>query len=173
MATCMKQSEWNSDLYSTYLVPCSVGFSQAGFVPDDHLTGRHICFRAFALAFLSAGMQILHNSPSCIIIFRCLLGLLLFQSSSVQSLSRVWLFATPWTAAHQASLSITNSRSPPKLMSIKSVMPSNHLILIFITFQSFLSIWGRYVAGPPPAPTGIPKSVDVQVLYIQWHSICI
>ena len=43
--------------------------------------------------------------------------------------SRVWLFATPWTAAHQASLSITNSWSPPKPMSIKSVMPSNHLIL--------------------------------------------
>ena len=49
--------------------------------------------------------------------------------SSVQSLSRVWLFATRWTAAHQASLSITNFRSLLKLMSIKSVMPSNHLIL--------------------------------------------
>ena len=49
--------------------------------------------------------------------------------STVQSLSRVWLFATPWTAARQASLSITNSRSLLKLMSIKSVMPSNHLIL--------------------------------------------
>ena len=49
--------------------------------------------------------------------------------SSVQSLSRVQLFATPWTAAQQASLSITNSRSLLKLMSIKSVMPSNHLIL--------------------------------------------
>ena len=51
------------------------------------------------------------------------------QFSSVQSLSHVWLFATPWTAARQASLSITNSRSPPKPMSIESVMPSNHLIL--------------------------------------------
>ena len=51
------------------------------------------------------------------------------QFSSVQSLSRVWLFATPWTAAHQASLSITTSRSSPKLMSIELVMPSNHLIL--------------------------------------------
>ena len=50
------------------------------------------------------------------------------QPSSVQSLSRVWLFATPWTAARQASLSITNSRSPPKPMSMESVMPSNHLI---------------------------------------------
>ena len=49
--------------------------------------------------------------------------------SSVQLLSRVRLFVTPWTAAHQASLSITNSRSLPKPMSIESVMPSNHLIL--------------------------------------------
>ena len=49
--------------------------------------------------------------------------------SSVQSLSRIWLFATLWTTTHQASLSITNSRSPPKPMSIESVMPSNHLIL--------------------------------------------
>ena len=49
--------------------------------------------------------------------------------SSVQSLSRVQLFATPWTAARQASLSITNSQSLLKLMSIKLVMPSNHIIL--------------------------------------------
>ena len=48
---------------------------------------------------------------------------------SVQSLSHVQLFATPWTAAHQASLPITNSWSLLKLMSIESVMPSNHLIL--------------------------------------------
>ena len=56
-------------------------------------------------------------------------ALFFFQFSSVQSLSRVWLFATPWTAACQASLSITNSHSLPKLMSIELVMPSNHLIL--------------------------------------------
>ena len=49
--------------------------------------------------------------------------------SSVQSLSRVPLFATPWTATRQASLSITDCRSLPKPMSIESVMPSNHLIL--------------------------------------------
>ena len=49
--------------------------------------------------------------------------------SSVQSLIRVQFFATPWTAAHQAFLSITNSRSSPKVMSIESVMPSNYLIL--------------------------------------------
>ena len=51
------------------------------------------------------------------------------RTSSVQSLSCVWLFVTPWTAAQQASLPITNSRSLLKLMSIESVMPSNHLIL--------------------------------------------
>ena len=51
------------------------------------------------------------------------------QISSVQSLSRVQLFATPWTAARQASLFITNFWSLPKPMSIESVMPSNHLIL--------------------------------------------
>ena len=53
------------------------------------------------------------------------------EMSSVQFslVSRVWLFATPWTAARQASLSITNSQSLVKLMSIESVMPSNHFIL--------------------------------------------
>jgi len=53
----------------------------------------------------------------------------LVQFSSVQSLSRFQLFATPWTAAHQASLSITNSQSLLKFMSIESVMPFNRLIL--------------------------------------------
>ena len=49
--------------------------------------------------------------------------------SSVYSLSHVWFFVTPWTATHQASLSITNSRSSLRLMSIESAMPSSHLIL--------------------------------------------
>ena len=68
------------------------------------------------------------------------------QFSSVQLLSRVQFFATPWTVAHQASLSITNSRSILKLMSIELLMPSNHLILccplfllplIFSSFRIF------------------------------------
>ena len=56
-------------------------------------------------------------------------GHLMWRASSVQSLSSVWVFATPWTTAHQASLPITKSWSLPKLMSIQSVMPSNYLIL--------------------------------------------
>ena len=65
------------------------------------------------------------------------------QFSSVQSLSCVWLFATPWTAACQLSLSVTNSRSLPKRISIRSVMPSKHLILcrpLFLLPSVFPSI---------------------------------
>ena len=77
----------------------------------------------------------------------------------VQSLSRVRLFVTPWTAARQASLSITNSRSLLTLMSIESVMPSNHLILchlslllpsifpsirVFFNESAFLIRWPKY-----------------------------
>ena len=75
---------------------------------------------------LSSGLEILRNSNKQNIILNSSV-----QFISVQSLSHVWLFATPGTAAHQASLSITNSQSLPKLMSIESVMPSNHLILCY------------------------------------------
>ena len=61
------------------------------------------------------------------------------QFSSVQLLSCVRLFATPWTAACQASLSITNSWSLLKLMSFESVMPSNHLILCYPLFSHLQS----------------------------------
>ena len=66
------------------------------------------------------------------------LGGVLF--SSVQSLSCVQLFATPWTAARRASLSITNYQSPPKPVSIELVMPSNHLILCLLLPSIFPSI---------------------------------
>ena len=67
----------------------------------------------------------------------------MLQFSSVQSLSRVRLFATPWTAAHQASLSITNSWSLPKPMSIESLMPSSHLIL-FSSYPQSLPASGSF-----------------------------
>ena len=77
--------------------------------------------------------------------------------SSVQSLSRIWLFATPWTAARQASLSITNSRSLLKLMSIELVMPSNHPTLcpplllppsIFLSIRVFSNESGLLIRWP-------------------------
>ena len=79
------------------------------------------------------------------------------QFSSVQLLSHVWLFATPWTTAHQASLSITNTQSLLKLISIESVMPSNHLILchpllllpsIFPSIRVFSNEWALCIRWP-------------------------
>ena len=78
--------------------------------------------------------------------------------SSVQSLSRVRLFETPWTAARQASLSITNSRSLLKLMSIESVMPSNHLSLccpLLLLLSVFPSI--RVFSNESVPPIRWPK----------------
>ena len=80
----------------------------------------------------------------------------LFQFSSVQSLSCVRLFATPWIAAHQASLPITNSRSSPKLKSIKSVMPSSHLILCHPLFLL------------PPIPPSIRVFSNESALRMRW-----
>ena len=71
---------------------------------------------------MGAGREAQEGGDICIYMYICI-------SQSGQSLSRVRLFATQWTAARQASLSVTNSRSLLKLMFIKLVMPSNHLIL--------------------------------------------
>ena len=76
--------------------------------------------------------------------------------SSVQSLSPVQLIATPWIAAHQASLSITSSQSSPKLMSIESVMPSSHLILC------------RPLLSCPLIPPSIWVFSNESTLHIRW-----
>ena len=93
--------------------------------------------------------------------------------SSVQSLSCVRLFATPWIAAHQACLSITNSRSLPKLMSVESMMPSSHLILccpllllpsippsikVFSNSQLFAS--GGQSIGVSPSTSILPMNIQ-------------
>ena len=78
------------------------------------------------------------------------------QIRSDQSLSRVRLFASPWTAARQASLSITNSRSSPRLMSIESVMPSSHLILC------------RPLLLLPPIPPSIRVFSNESTLRMRW-----
>ena len=76
-----------------------------------------------------------------------------YQFSSV---SRVWLFATPWTAARQGSLSITNSQSLPKLMSVESMMTSNHLILC------------RPLLFLPSIFPSMTVFSDESVLWIRW-----
>ena len=93
------------------------------------------------------------------------------QIRSDQPLSRVWLFSTPWIAARQASLSITNSRSWLRLMPIKSVMPSSHLILCHpllllppippsirvFSNQSQLFAWGGQSTGVSALASFLPK----------------
>ena len=83
-------------------------------------------------------------------------GIVSYISQSVQSLNRVWLFVTPWIAACQASLSITNSQSLPKLMSIEWVMPSNHLILC------------RPLLLLPPIPPSITVFSNESTLHMRW-----
>ena len=78
------------------------------------------------------------------------------QFSSVQSLSRLRLFATPWITAHQASLSITISWSSLRLKSIESMMPSSHLIL------------GRPLLLLPPIPPSIRVFSNKSVLLMRW-----
>ena len=80
----------------------------------------------------------------------------MFQFSSVQSLNRVQLFETPWIAAHQASLSITNSRSLPKLMSIESVMASSHVMLC------------RPLLLLPSIPPSIGVFSNESTLHMRW-----
>ena len=81
----------------------------------DYITQYHLVWGTVSYSYI-------HSSVKNVLVMKDEYGF-------IQSLSRVWLFATPWTTERQASLSITNSRSPPKPMSIESVMPSNHLIL--------------------------------------------
>ena len=81
---------------------------------------------------------------------------LFFNFSSVQSLSRVRLFATPWITARQASLSITNSQSSLKLTSIRSVVPSSHLILC------------RPLLLLPPIPPSIRVFSNESTLRMRW-----
>ena len=104
-----------------------INFWTAPFIPDK--TALEMTIQSFQYA---AGFCLLAFHWRFYIFlmdFGLQMSFLIASFSSVQSLSHIWLFATPWTAAHQASLAITNSWSLLKLMSIELMMPSNHLIL--------------------------------------------
>ena len=118
------------------------------------------------------------HKESCRKIPRRSLGKAILTTSSVQSLSHVRLFETLWTAAHQASVSITNSKSLLKLMSIELVMPSNHLILycpllllssVFPSIRIFSNESTSWVRWPN---TGVSTSASVLLMYIQdWFPL--
>ena len=107
----------NSKSFSSYLGILSFGFpcDLIVFSPDYHQVFK--CLSTMKFQKVAP-----YKYPITFFLYSQLL-------SSVQSLSLVRLLANPWSAAHQASLSVTNSQSLPKLMPIESVMPSNHLIL--------------------------------------------
>ena len=125
----------------------------------------------------------------CVCVCVCIyIYIYIYQFSSIQSLSRVRLFATPWTAARRASLSITNSQSLLKLMSIESVMPSNHLILCrpllflpsvfpsirFFSSESVLLIrWPKYWSfsfsiSPSNEHSGLTSFTIIYILIFLW-----
>ena len=115
-------------------------------------------FRFFNLLFLNTTYItfIVSTATFCFGSTRIYLILHLIPICSVQSLSRVWLFVTSWTEACQASLSITNSWSLLKLMSIVSVMPSNHFILC------------HPLLLPPSILPSIRVISNESVLHIRW-----
>ena len=113
------------------------------------------CFQVFITAAASSkSLQNTHSWPGT------MLSILNSSFSSVQSLSRVRLFVTPWIAAHQASLFITNSRSSLRLTSIESVMPSSHLILC------------RPLLLLPSIPPSIRVFSNESTLCMRWPKYC-
>ena len=104
--------------------------SQAGRARMGEINSQKLSLSGFMVFDISVSAT-MFEVCCLILILNALFGLVQFPFSSVQSLSHVRLFVTPWTAAHQASMSITNSQSTLTLMSLESVMPSNHLILCY------------------------------------------
>ena len=122
--------------------------SRKVFLPSWSGIGRHYFFTSWYIYHVQEWAEEL--------LFRITENRIQYQFSSVQSLSHVRLFATPWTTAHQSSLSITNSWSLLKLTSIKLVMPSNHLILC------------RPLLFPPSIFPSIRVFSNESVLHIRW-----
>ena len=154
------------------MVQCSKGASQRGFIEEKtalscvlpsqvfqggketDFTHKRYFYTNDSIRtpfFLTSGFFLKHR-----VLLRSWSSLYILQFSSVQLLSHVWPFATPWTAALQASLSITNSRSLLELMSIESVMPSKYLILC------------RPLLVPPSIFPSIRGFSNELVLCIRW-----
>ena len=125
---------------------CTQHASKFGKLTNGHRTGKG------QFSFQSQRKAMLKNVQTT----AQLVALSSVQFSSVQSLSRVWLFATPWIAVHQASLSTTNSQSSLRFTSIESVMPSSHLIL------------SRPLLLLPPIPPSIKVFSNESTLHMRW-----
>ena len=135
-------SFWKTEWNSFYLAIIIWGTHWTLLQSKIYFGGLH----SLTLPYCTWKHLLFHHPSNCRII----------QFSSVQSLSRVRLFATPWIAARQASLSITNSQSSLRLMSIESVMPSSHLIL----YSPLLLL--------PPIPPSIRVFSNESTLRMRW-----
>ena len=120
-------------IFSTDKISWNAGFEWVGEREGNWLgqtiDTRYLSSLKTSQILIDIALRILSRQQQSIPCFPHLFVQDTFQFSSVQWLSHVRLFATPWITARQASLSITNSRNSLKLMSIESMMPSNHLIL--------------------------------------------
>ena len=141
------------------LLLCVFVLRCSSFKNTSHTGFRSTQMTSFYLNYLFKGPIFKNQSYS---------EVLEIQFSSVQLLSRVQLFVTPWTAAHQASLSISNSQSPPIPLSIELVMPSNQLILchpllILPCLSQHLGLFQWFVSSHQVA-----KVLELQHQYFQW-----
>ena len=131
-------------IFQARVLKCvAISFSRGSSRPRDWTQVSHITGRRFYIWAIREALA-LSKQPRNVTHSYCLVHLNL---GSVQSLCHVRFVATPWTAAHQASLSITNSQSLFKLMSIKLVMSSNHLVLChpFLSYLQSFSALGSFL----------------------------
>ena len=139
---------FNMDTLTLFKKKCFLHLCKRYFIPQENLK---CLIRVYWTELMS--IYILKNKNTKI---RSSKLIPVVKLTSVQSLSCVRLFATPWIVAHQASLSITNSRSSRKLMSIESVMPSSHLILC------------RPLLLLPSIPPSIQVFSNKSTLHMRW-----
>ena len=137
-ASCIMHRTWTCDSFHVWYYTCFMPFSQIIPPSPSPTESKRLFYTSVSLLLSRIQSYCYHLSKFHKYAF-----------SSDQSLSRVWLFATPWIAARQASLSITNSQSSLRLTTIESVMPSSHLILcrplLLLPHESTLCVrWPEY-----------------------------
>ena len=148
------------EMYTTFNFTYSTGPSLAAVSMSKAIRFWNIAFLIYNCSSFKAWIAFALSRRACFMklvrAFILIITDLAHPTCSVQSLSRVRLFATPWAAARQASLSITDSRSLLKLMSIESLMPSSNLILC----RSLLHL--------PPIPSSVRVFSSESTLHMRW-----
>ena len=156
---------WFSGCLMPVLVSNIVELKWCGYSTLPLVLDHECCYHPFSSVLFWSHLPVIFNFPNIVVLVEhgyliTADPLLCHQFNSVQLLSRVRLFATPWITARQASLSITNSLSSLRLTSIESVMPSSHLILC----HPLLLL--------PPIPPSIRVFSNESTLCMRWLKYC-